>query len=163
MDNDQTLVNNTPAPPHPHFPVPLIPAATYHDLPLRPSNTPAPGENQDFTALQPDPRGTSLDPDSNPDNNEEENVEPAANHPAFQTPPCICYGNRALIHLHQYHILTSCDDLRLTWRPAFELQVTDLLANIPSIDDLAHTPHLSNFVTPFCAWVSHIIKVSPQV
>jgi len=34
VDNDQTLVNNTPAPPSPHFPVPPIPAAAYRDLPF---------------------------------------------------------------------------------------------------------------------------------
>jgi len=83
VDDDQTLVNNTPAPPSPHFPVPLIPAAAYRDLPLHPNNTPAPGKNQDFTTLQPDPHDASLDPDGNLDDDEEENVKPTANHLAF--------------------------------------------------------------------------------
>jgi len=83
VEDNQTLVNNTPAPPSPHFPVPPIPAAAYHDLPVRPSSTLALGENQDFTALGPDPHGASLNPNGNPDNDEEENVEPFDNHPVF--------------------------------------------------------------------------------
>jgi len=162
VDNDQTLVNNTPAPLSPRFPVPPIPAAAYHNLPLRPRSTPVPGENQDFTTLRPDPHGASLDPDGNLDDDEEENIEPTTNHPAFRIPPCLRYGNRALVHPHQYHVLTSHNDLRVTWRPAFELQVTDLIVNIPSLNDPILHPHLGNYVTPFRARVSHVIKVSPR-
>jgi len=101
VEDNQTLVNHTSTTPRPHFPVPSIPAATYCDLPVRPDSALAPGKNQDFTALRPDPHGASLNPDSNLDDDKEENVEPFDNHPAFQTPPC-----------HENDVLyENCDDV----------------------------------------------------